>query len=123
LQRIQRVTHWPHLNEESKNQMLKMTIFAAALLVAGLAVPAAADTAVPSRDSAIQVAQAAAPAATTSGRITGRGVRLRAEASTSSRILTRLSRGTQVTVLGRSGEFTQVRVGRRTGFVASQYVS
>ena len=106
--------------------MLKMTIFAAALLVAGLAVPAAADTAVSSRDSAIQVAQAAtpaAPAATTAGRITGRGVRLRAEASTSSRILTRLSRGTHVTVLGRSGEFTQVRVGRRTGYVASQYVS
>jgi hypothetical protein len=101
--------------------MFKMTIFAAALLVAGVAVPAAAESAVPARDAAIQVAQAAAPA-TTTGRITGRGVRLRAEASTSSRILARLARGTQVAVLGRSGEFTQVRAGRRTGFVASQYV-
>ena len=116
------MTNWPHLNEESKNQMLKMTIFAAAMLVAGLAVPASADTAVPARDAAIQVAQAAAPAATTTGRITGRGVRLRAEASTSSRILTRLARGTRVTVLARSGDFTQVRVGQRSGYVASQYV-
>jgi uncharacterized protein YgiM (DUF1202 family) len=99
--------------------MLKMTIFAAAMLVVGFAVPASADTAVPA--SALQVAQAAAPA-TTTGRITGRGVRLRAEASTSSRILARLARGTSVTVLGRSGEFTQVRAGRRTGYVASQYV-
>jgi hypothetical protein len=108
--------------------MLKMTMLAAAAaLAAGLAVPAFADSAV--RDSAIQVAQAAAPAApaaapaaTTTGRITGRGVRLRAEASTTSHIITRLSRGTTVTILGRSGDFTQVRVGRRTGYVASQYI-
>jgi hypothetical protein len=104
--------------------MLKMTMFAAAaVLAAGLAVPALADSAV--RAGAIQVAQAAAPAtpaATTTGRITGRGVRLRAEASTTSHIITRLSRGTTVTILGRSGDFTQVRVGRRTGYVASQYI-
>jgi hypothetical protein len=111
--------------------MLKMTMFAAAaVLAAGLAVPAFADNAAAVRGGAIEVAQAAAPAtppaaapaATTTGRITGRGVRLRADASTSAHIITRLSRGTTVTILGRSGDFTQVRVGRRTGYVASQYV-
>jgi len=101
--------------------MIKTTIFAAAALVAaGLAVPASAES--PARDNAIQLAQGAAPAATTTGRITGRGVRLRAEASSTGRVLTRLSRGTRVTVLGRSGDYTQVQVGRRTGYVASQYV-
>jgi uncharacterized protein YgiM (DUF1202 family) len=102
--------------------MLKTTIFAAAALVAvGLAAPASAERMSPASDSAIQLAQGAAPAATT-GRITGRGVRLRAEASATGRVITRLSRGTRVTVLGRSGDYTQVRVGQRTGYVASQYV-
>lgn len=103
--------------------MLKTTIFAAAALVAaGFAAPAFADrVSTTTTDTTIELAQGAAPAAAT-GRITGRGVRLRAEPSASARVLTKLSRGTQVTVLGRSGDFTQVRVGRRTGYVASQYV-
>jgi uncharacterized protein YgiM (DUF1202 family) len=97
--------------------MIKMTIFAvAAVTAAALAVPASAEMSAPVLDTGVQVAQA------TTGRITGRGVRLRAEASPSGRVLARLGRGTRVTILGRSGDYTQVRVGRRTGYVASQYV-
>jgi uncharacterized protein YgiM (DUF1202 family) len=101
--------------------MLKTTIFAAAaLMAAGVAAPAFADRMSPASAPAIELAQGAAQ--TTTGRITGRGVRLRAEPSSSGRVIAKLSRGTRVTVLGRSGDYTQVRAGRRTGYVASRYV-
>jgi len=100
--------------------MLKTTIFAAAaLMAAGLAAPAFADRMSSTHDP-IEVAQGAAPAA--AARITGRGVRLRAEPTSNGRVLTKLSRGTRVTVLGTSGDYTQVRAGSRTGYVATRYV-
>ena len=98
--------------------MLKTSMLAAAALVAvGLSVPAFAEATI-TRDATAfeQVAQ------NTAGRITGRGVRLRAEPSPTGRILARLARGTRVTILARQGDWVQVRAGRRTGYVASQFV-
>ncbi|MBL8836540.1 MAG: SH3 domain-containing protein [Alphaproteobacteria bacterium] len=99
--------------------MLKLSMLAAAALVAvGLSVPAHAEATV-SRDAPAfdQVAQ------NTTATITGRGVRLRAQPSPTGRVLARLARGTRVAVLARQGDWVNVRAGRRTGYVASQYVS
>ncbi len=98
--------------------MLKTTmVAAAALLAASLSAPAFADaTALRDGPAFEQVAQ------NQTGRITGRGVRLRAEPSPTGRVLARLARNTRVTILARQGDWTQVRAGRRTGYVASQYV-
>ncbi len=52
------------------------------------------------------------------------GVNVRAEASTDSEILTVLSQGDEVTVLGNEGEeWTNIQFGEITGYVSSQYLS
>lgn len=54
--------------------------------------------------------------------VTGDNVRLRRAASTNAEILATLSRGTRVSVLRRSGDWSEVRAGERTGWVSSQFL-
>lgn len=68
-----------------------------------------------------------AVAATTYGYIVTKdangSVRVRKSASSTASIVTELKNGTKVEVLGKSGDYTKVKSGSKTGYVLSSYVS
>ena len=85
-----------------------------------------APAAEPSGEPAVEPAapsEASEPADSTRyGIVTGSVVNVRAEATTSSDVLTKLNRGTKLVILDKAGDWCRIQYGDLTGYMSAEYV-
>ena len=105
-----------------------LTGWAASRYLSAISAPTAAPTVAPTPAPTATAAPTPAPTQATPATATvtlgntSSSLNVRAAASTSANILTRLKHGTVVTVLGQSGGWTQIQSGSVTGWVSSEYL-
>ena len=106
--------------------MMERLTMAIALL-GGLALTAPALSAGVSRDALVPASMVLPVQATAGGTVTVQSsagyAKLRAGTSTSSEVLDKVTQGTKLEVLGKSGGWTQVKFGDKTGYVNNKLVT